>query len=135
MLNNKKKGTEFEQEFVAELQKEGYWVHFLYPDPRGAQPFDIIAVRNDKAYAIDCKTSALKTFPVSRLEDNQITAFEKWMACGSRTPIIAVKYGNDIYLLSYRELREKKRLPLKEGIDGVYRWQRDNGAEPECGNS
>ena len=38
-MNNKKKGTAFEKEMCDLLAIKGYWVHFIAPDARGAQPF------------------------------------------------------------------------------------------------
>lgn len=115
-MNNKKLGTAFEKFIVRELSKTGAWVHFLSPDERGAQPFDIIAVKNGKATAIECKTLAANRnyFPYGRLEDNQIYAFEYWMACGNSTPIIAVEYKDRAYFIPYTLLRDKGRVDLEE---------------------
>ena len=57
-MNNKRRGTEFERQMCDILAKKGYWVHFIVPDARGAQPFDIIACRDGRPVAIDCKTSS-----------------------------------------------------------------------------
>ena len=111
-MNNKKLGTKWEQEVCKILADNGYWVHFIVPDSRGAQPFDIIAVKNGKAKAIDCKTSVRAVFPFSRLEDNQVFAFEKWLACGNAMPEIWVKYNGKVYVLCYAELKEKGKVNL-----------------------
>ena len=50
-MNNKIIGTAFEKEMCELLANRGYWVHFITPDNRGAQPFDIIAVKDGKAFA------------------------------------------------------------------------------------
>lgn len=111
-MNNKKLGTAWEKECCEILQNLGYWVHFITPDSRGAQPFDIIAVKNGRAKAIDCKTSEKDTFPFSRLEDNQVYAFEKWLACGNDMPEIWIKYNNKLYVVCYWELKEKRKIEL-----------------------
>lgn len=116
--DNKRLGTEFEREFCAMLAKDGYWVHFIVPDARGAQPFDVVAVKKGVAYAFDCKTSARRVFPLSRLEYNQKTAFELWMRCGNLEPFVAVKFESRIYLLPYLLLRQKGKLELTE----VFEW-------------
>lgn len=116
-MNNKKLGTEHERDMVRRLTKKGYWVHFMAPDERGAQPFDIIAVKNQKAYAIECKTLSKERrfFPFSRLEDNQIMAFEKWLACGNGSPIISIKWGDShIVNVLYTELKSKGKIDVKE---------------------
>ena len=111
-MNNKKIGTQFEREFCDLLASRGYWVHFISPAPNGAQPFDVIAVKNGKAWCYDCKTNAKRVFGMDRLEDNQIMAFEKWMRCGNTIPRIAVKYDNRIYIVNYLILKEMQKINL-----------------------
>ena len=113
-MNNKQIGTAFERELCEILAKKGYWVHFITPDARGAQPFDIIAVRDGKVMAIDCKTCVAKSFNISRLEDNQRMAFDKWMACGNDMPWVAVKHENKIYMVSYPLLKELGSIRLEK---------------------
>ena len=113
-MNNKRLGTQFEQELCNRLAGKGYWAHFIVPDTRGAQPFDIIAVKAGRAYAIDCKTCVAGTINVSRLEDNQIMAFEKWLACGNEMPFIAVKHDNQIFMIPYNVLKQKGSVKLNE---------------------
>ena len=98
------------------LSAKGYWVHFIVPDARGAQPFDIIAVKKNNAFAIDCKTCKSDIFSIRRLEDNQISAFELWLKCGNTEPLIAVKHNNLIYMLSYSELKKRRSIKLDGSI-------------------
>lgn len=119
MANNKQIGTKFEQEFVEILAKEGFWAHFLAPSPTGAQPFDVIAMKDGYAYCFDCKTSVKSIFPLSRLEDNQILAFDKWLRCGGYTPCVAVKYDNKIYLIEYTRLQREGSVDLRK----VLAWE------------
>ena len=114
MANNKQIGTKFEQEFVEILAKEGFWAHFLAPSPTGAQPFDVIAMKDGYAYCFDCKTSVKPIFPLSRLEDNQILAFDKWLQCGGQEPMVAVKYDNNIYLIAYTRLQREVSVDLRK---------------------
>ena len=111
-MNNKTLGTAFEREMCELLASKGFWVHFIVPDARGAQPFDIIAVKNGVPLAMDCKTCEANTFSISRLEDNQISAFNKWIACGNPDPFIAVKHNELIYLVSYMDLKDRKSVKL-----------------------
>ena len=113
-MNNKKLGTEFEKQMVDLLSKQGYWVHFITPDARGAQPFDIIAVKDGMAVALDCKTCVNRYFSISRLEVNQLMAFDKWIACGNTTPIIAVFHNDEITMVDYLELKMKGRIDLEK---------------------
>ena len=121
MANNKQIGAKFEQEFVGILAKEGFWAHFLAPSPTGAQPFDVIAMRHGYAYCFDCKTSVKPIFPLSRLEDNQILAFDKWLKRGGTAPLIAVKYNNNIYLIAYTRLQREGSVDLRK----VLAWKEE----------
>ena len=118
-MNNKKIGTEFENEFVDMLAKAGYWVHVISPDRTGSQPFDIIAVKSGKAYAFDCKTCESDRFNISRLEDNQIMAFEKWIRCGNIDPIIAIKYKGAVKFCPYNSLKIFKSVKVAD-LSTVY---------------
>lgn len=112
-MNNKKLGTQFEQEFCTLLAQCGYWAHFITPDKAGSQPFDVIACKDNKPYAFDCKTCEADTFNISRLEDNQIMAFEKWLRCNNEYAYIAVKHKGIVRLIEYSELKAKKSIKLE----------------------
>ena len=121
-MNVKKIGNDFEVEFCEELKKDGFWVHFINPGKSGSQPFDIIAAKNGKVYAFDCKTCADKWFRIDRLEDNQIFAFDKWMNSGNNIPMIAIKHNGRIFIVPYVKIKEDGKVNL-EGDDGVYSWE------------
>ena len=104
-MNNKKIGTEWESEFCEWLAKKEWWVHFITPAPDGGQPFDVIAVKNGKALAIDCKTSAKPIFSIDRLEENQKMSFMLWMKMGNNMPIVAVKYHDRLYMIKFDRLQ------------------------------
>lgn len=113
-MNNKKLGTNFERQLCGILAEDGYWVHFLSPDARGAQPFDVIAVKDGEAVAIDCKTCKDHIFRISRLEDNQVMAFEKWLACGNDGAFLAVLHENNVYFVDYTDLKARGKINLME---------------------
>lgn len=117
-MNNKVKGTLFERKICDILKKKGYWVHFITPDYSGAQPFDIIAVKDGVALAADCKTCDAETFGINRLEDNQVMAFQKWLDCGNQDPVLFVEHSENIYVIPYCELLGLKKVKLNEG----YCW-------------
>ena len=98
-------------------------MHFITADKRGAQPFDVIAVKNNIPFAFDCKTSSRKFFRIERLEENQIMAFEKWIACGNKTPYIAVKYQEHIYLIPYDQFTTLHNGRVNLEQYEVYRWK------------
>lgn len=111
---NKKIGTEFEKKMCKKLSDKGYWVHFLAPDARGAQPFDIIAVKNEKSIAIDCKTCVSERFSINRIEDNQISAFEKWLKCGNSEPLIVIEHYGDVVFAEYSKLKKERSVKVNE---------------------
>lgn len=113
MMNNKAVGTQFEREMCSMLTESGWWVHFMDPNRSGAQPFDIIAVRNGRALAADCKTCVAKNFTIKRLEDNQIMAFDLWIAKGNSAPKIFVKHDGEVYVIDYMLLKWAKSLNIK----------------------
>lgn len=114
-MNNKELGTQFEKETCELLARYGWWVHFLSPNEAGAQPFDVIAVRHGKALAIDCKTSKSKIFAMNRLEMNQQLAFERWIRCGNLTPLVFVKYNENIHIVNYQTLYKYGKVDLDSG--------------------
>lgn len=113
-MNNKRLGTAFEREVVELLSKNGFWVHFITPNANGSQPFDIIACQDDNPAVIDCKTSSTKWFNISRLEDNQIMAFDLWFRTGNSYAYIIIKYNEKIYQIPYRMLKGLKKINLEE---------------------
>lgn len=113
-MNNKVLGTQFEREMCEVLSKKGFWVHFMSPDNSGAQPCDLIFVKDGQAYIADCKTCVAKSFTIDRLEDNQIFAFERWIRCGNSDPVIFVKHCDAVYKISYSVLKCFKRIRFAE---------------------
>ena len=57
----------------------------------GSQPCDLIAIKNDRATLIDCKTCNTHLFPIKRIEENQRQAFKKYTECENMRYILAVK--------------------------------------------
>ena len=119
-MNNKEIGTAFEDRVCEMLSNHGYWAHFITPDERGAQPFDVIAVKDGIAYAIECKTlsRSQKWFPISRLEENQILAFYLWEKCKNTPPLIFIEWGDELVIVPYYELRKKQKINMLEAKKG-----------------
>lgn len=113
-MNNKRLGTEFEREAVKRLSEQGYWVHFITPASNGSQPFDIIASKDDKPFVADCKTTVTPHFNITRLEENQVMAFDLWLAKGNNGAFVLIKYADSIYKIPYRMLKGLKKINLEE---------------------
>ena len=99
-MSNKSIGNAFEEEFCEILYKHGFWVHRLVQNATG-QPADVIAVKNENAYLIDCKVCSRGKFPLSRVEENQHLSMELWMDCNNSEPLFALKIGDDIVMIPY----------------------------------
>ena len=99
ITSNKKLGNNFESAFCKILFEEGFWCHNLAQNQTG-QPADVIAVRNGKAYLIDCKV-----FVFSRIEDNQHTAMKAWKESGNKKGWFALLCSDHIFMLDYDTLK------------------------------
>lgn len=129
-MNSKKIGTQFEQEFCDYLAKHGWWAHFLSANSTGAQPFDIIAIKDNYVYAIDCKTCSTERFAFSRIEDNQRLAFDKIAQVGDVICGFAIKYNSSYYFIPYsfvwvKELLKEKSIKFTEDhfFNASYRFE------------
>ena len=98
MKSNRAVGNSFEQELCDRLFGYGFWAHNLKQDNSG-QPADVLAVRNQVAYLIDCKDCSAKGFDRRRIEENQKLAMELWEQCGNGQGWFALKIDEKIYML------------------------------------
>jgi Holliday junction resolvase len=112
-VNNKALGMAWERQFCELLQDKGYWVHFITPNKSGAQPFDVIAAKNNVVYAFDCKTAVKPIFHIERLEENQKFAFERMIYCGNNHCYVAIKYCDKSYIIPYEDLKEAGKIDLR----------------------
>ena len=101
-MSNKKAGNQFEAELCEILSMYGFWCHNLAQNSAG-QPADVIAVRNGKAYLIDCKVcSTDKGFALSRVEENQELSMDLWNECGNGQGWFAMKLPTgDIFMIPH----------------------------------
>lgn len=101
-MNNKKLGSDFEQELCEILSNHGFWVHPMRQDNSG-QPADIIAVKNKVSYIIDAKVCSLNKFPFKRIEENQDLAMDLWYECGNGMGWFALKldFGDQIFMIPH----------------------------------
>lgn len=98
---NKKIGNSFEQQLCELLFEKGYWTHNLAQNQAG-QPADIIAVKNGRAYLIDCKDCVNDNFPFSRIEPNQHTAMRLWKECGNGYGLFALRLSDKrVYMIDH----------------------------------
>ena len=110
-MSNKKIGNNFESELAEILSAYGFWVHQLSQNSAG-QPADVIAVKNGRAYLIDCKVcSTSKGFDLRRVEENQDLAMQLWEDCGNGSGWFAIKLPtDDIIMLPHFCIKAHKQM-------------------------
>ena len=102
-MSNKSNGTAFERKFAELLSAEGFWAHCLKDNVNG-QPFDVIAAKNGRTYAFDCKDCQTDRFVLNRIEENQHNAMHLWAETGNHQGMFAVRFFERIYLIPHRML-------------------------------
>lgn len=105
MKCNKTVGNGFETKFCEILSEDGFWAHNMAQKSEG-QPADIIAVRNNIGYLIDCKVCKSDWFTASRIEPNQHSAMTLWADQGNENGWFALllEETDEIWMLSYEVL-------------------------------
>lgn len=117
--SNKKIGNDFEREFCKILSGHGFWVHNFAQNQDG-QPADVIAVKNNMPYLIDCKVCEKGIFKLSRIEENQILSMQHWLDTGNTDAWFALKVGDDILMISYRRVMYAKERQSILNTDEIY---------------
>ena len=106
MVSHRKAGNLFEREFCRLLADKGFWAHNLAQNSAG-QPFDILAARNGKCYAIDCKVCEHDIFKLSRIEENQALAMTLWRKTGNGEGWFALQMSDkSIVMFSFQALED-----------------------------
>lgn len=121
MISNKKKGSNFEKDFAEFLASRGYWVHLVAgSDYTNSQFADIIACKNNRVHVIDCKVleNSTGTFPLSRFENNQRSAYERFLETGNYNYFLAILWQNDVYFcnVSNIDYKNKKSFNVKDFV-------------------
>lgn len=110
MASNRKVGNNFEQDLCEILFENGFWTHNLAQNQAG-QPADVIAVRNRRAYLIDCKVcSTSKGFFLKRMEDNQDLSMTLWQECGNGEGWFAILLAGQIYMIPHTVIKAYSKL-------------------------
>lgn len=114
-MNNKHIGNCFENQFAKIMSTYGCWVYNTI-NKAGGQPADIIAVRNGKAFLIDCKVCENDVFVLSRIEENQRNAMELFAYCNNGEGCyFALKFADEsIYIVQAETLFKAADLGTKK---------------------
>ena len=109
--DNRSLGNSFEDDFSRLLFDRGFWVKKLAQTQQG-QPADVLAVKNHKAYLIDCKVCSGEGFPLDRVEPNQETAMDLWRDCGNGEAWFVLKFEDEsMYLLTRSKIKSFRDDP------------------------
>nr|DAN24913.1 MAG TPA: Holliday junction resolvase - archaeal type [Caudoviricetes sp.] len=119
-MSNKKVGNDFEREFCEILSEYGFWVHNLAQNQTG-QPADVIAVRDGKAFLIDCKVCSTGRFQLKRIEENQQLAMEHWLDMGNDEVWFALKLDDNIVMINYLDLMCLKMIQSSLNIKEIFK--------------
>lgn len=109
-------GKKFEEGFCEILSKDGFFVIYNEKGMSGSQPCDLVAMKDNTPYLIECKNLENKNglFPVERLEANQRLAYKRFRKCGNTIYDLAILWQNNIYIVNLDLLRFfKKSIDLK----------------------
>lgn len=105
MASNKATGNDFEAELCDLLANNKFWAHNMAQNQTG-QPADVIAVKKDIAYLIDCKVCQNDRFSFSRIEPNQEAAMTLWEQRGNVNCYFALKDSRgEIFMLHFDEIQ------------------------------
>lgn len=118
-MSNKKIGNDFEKKFCEILSEHGFWVHNFAQNQDG-QPADVIAVKNNTPYLIDCKVCEKGIFQLSRIEENQMLSMQYWLATKNIEVWFALKVNDEILMIPYRRLLYAKERQSILNTDEIY---------------
>lgn len=108
-MSNKSTGNHFEKELCELLFNNGFWVLNVTQNSAG-QPADVIAVKDGKAYLIDCKMCSGKKFQIRRIEENQDLSMKLWNESGNGLGLFAIKINKNIYIVDIESLKKYTRV-------------------------
>lgn len=105
-MSNVKEGWKFEDKVLEILGEHGFWASAFPKDKDGSQPCDIIAVNFKGKHLIDAKDCKNGRFNFERMEDNQLSAIDRFKECsGGRGWFVLGYPGEKIYMVEAFKLR------------------------------
>ena len=99
-------GSEFESAFTKWLFDKGFWALNIPRNKFGAQPFDIIAIKGNIVWAIDCKVCAEKRLDLRRVEPNQYAAFEVLQERTKARCSFVCLNGKTVYEIAFNAVKD-----------------------------
>lgn len=116
------KGRAFEHYIINTLRKQGYYVYRL----ASSKPFDLIAVKLNKIYAIECKSYELSYNQLAQELETLKSKIPEIF-----TPLIAYKDDNHVKFFGVKEvieriqdliqqISENKKPIIEQKYDNIY---------------
>ena len=99
-------GAEFENVFAKWLFDKGFWALNIPKNKFGAQPFDIIAIKDDFIWAIDCKVCGQNRLDLRRVEPNQLSAFNALRTRTNAHCSFVCWHKNVMYEITFNEVEK-----------------------------
>jgi Holliday junction resolvase len=109
--SNKELGNRVEKEFAQYMYAKGWWVHIFSYNSNG-QPCDIVMSKDNLVWFLDVKSVQTEEFDFSRIEPNQMTAFELLVSRGTINAGFACKFNDGWYLLDFSRMKKFKMAGL-----------------------
>lgn len=97
---------EFEIETCNIFFENGFWALRIPKDERGAQPFDVLAIRGSEIYAFDCKVCSTPRLQLTRAEDNQLASMSLLKRRTTAYTGFLAWHEGEIYLIPFRDVEE-----------------------------
>lgn len=114
-------GQEFQHMVCKMLSVRGFWAYETINKQSG-QPVDVIAAKDNVCYIIECKVTQTDRFPLNRVEDNQITAIERFENRGNTQSWFSFffeKHPDDVLFVRAKYILEF----IDSGIASVSYWE------------
>lgn len=117
-------GKNFELQLCEYFAKNNYYVIYNEKGVTGSQPVDMVVIKNNIATMIECKNlENSNSFPINRLEMNQLLSYKRFCECNNTNFIIAIKNKNNVYFIDFGLLQfYKKSIPLNKIEPNIKNW-------------
>jgi len=115
-MSNIKDGNDFEHVIMLRLTDKGYWSH-NFANKSNGQPMDIIAIKDDKKFLLDCKVCSGDYFKLSRIEDNQEHASLAFEKKAKGKTFFVIKMRGEIFVINNDDIIYQKNVMNKKSFN------------------
>jgi Holliday junction resolvase len=126
-LKSYKVGEKFEKELCKFFANRNYYVIYNNKGVSGAQCFDMLIIRDNVCFAIECKNLENKNgiFNIDRVEENQLLAYKRFLECRNHNFVLAILWNDNVYIVNFDLLEYyKKSIDLKKIEPNIKNWSK-----------